>query len=145
MRRKWIVAIILYCLICAASAISEESAMDVFIDKGACPFECCTYRTWNVEKETELFEKPEVHTKIIAYVKPGAKVEAITGEVHVTTGVFLVEKEFSRYRPGDILQVLTYLGEGHFKILSNEQMYDEDLAQLRHDLSDFKKVYYPLR
>jgi len=127
MKRKWMTATILGCLIYAGSAISEEAANDVLVDKGACPFECCTYRTWYVEKETGLVEKPEVHAKIIASVQPGAKVEAITGEVHATAGVFEVEKEFSGYKPGDILRVFTYLGEGRFKTLFDGQMHDEDL------------------
>ncbi len=127
MRRKWFAAAIMAFVIQAGPVIPMESTNETLIDKEACPFECCTYRTWSVEKETELLGKPVIGSETTASLKPGMKVEAITGEVHITAGIFLVEKKFSSYKPGDILQVFTYLGEGHFKVRFNGQMNEEDL------------------
>ncbi len=53
----------------------------VFIDKGACPFECCTYREWTVEKDTEFYDKVD-GKKIIGKVVKGTKIQGVTGEVH---------------------------------------------------------------
>ena len=74
----------------------------------------------------ELLEKPEINSKVIFTIKPGTNVEAITGEVHVTAGIFRVKKEFSRYKPGDHIYIYTYYGEGYFKVWFNGKYYEEE-------------------
>jgi hypothetical protein len=55
-------------------------------------------------------------------------VEAITGEVHATPVRFVVKKPHAEYKPGDVLWVYTYLGEGHFRVWRNGAMQEEDLG-----------------
>jgi hypothetical protein len=129
MNPKWIVAPILIGSLCISPAFTlEGTPPESLVDKGACPFECCTYRTWYVDEETEIREKPEMHSKIITTVGPGEAVEAITGEVHVSAGKFSVRKAFSRYVPGDRLWIYTYLGEGFFKVWFKGRYYEEDFG-----------------
>ncbi len=80
----------------------------VFVDKGACPFECCTYRAWSVEKDTDLFDAVD-GKKIIGKAKKGQKLTAITGEVH--TVPFKVKTN-----DGNEIYLLTYQGEGFWKV-----------------------------
>lgn len=95
-----------------------------YVSKGACPFECCTYRHWSVEKETTLFEKPDSQ-KIVGKAGAGTMVTGITGDVYVTEPlavgvIFPVPNSVSTVsnvvplQQGDILFLLHYLGEGNF-------------------------------
>lgn len=128
MKSTAIAAFFIACLL-SGSPVSPQEAPppETLIDKGACPFECCTYRTWHADSETELLEKPEPGSGIVATVPQGSEVEALTGDVYVTAGIFSVEKAFSRYEPGDSIRVYTYLGEGRFKTWFNGRFYEDDL------------------
>ena len=111
----------------AADASSVEAPKSVYIDKGACPFECCRYGSWTVRKTTTAHISPDTFSDRAGEYQSGAKVTALSGEVHTVPGRFIVKKAHARYTPGDTILVLTYLGEGHFKIWFNERMYVEDL------------------
>lgn len=49
-------------LICVAAAIAQgeqgSSAPDPYISKGACPFECCSYREWIANRDVTVMDKP---------------------------------------------------------------------------------------
>jgi hypothetical protein len=137
MNLKWMVSLFLICLFCCGPALTlEPTPPESLVDKGACPFECCKYRTWYVEKRVDLREKPELNSKIVAALEPGSAVEAVTGEVHVTAGIFSVQKAFSRYEPGDRFWVYTYLGEGWFKTWYEGRYYEEDLGCSPNEISE---------
>jgi hypothetical protein len=99
-----------------------------YIDQGACPFECCVYRTWNSDVDTLIYAKPDTSSKAAGLLKRGTAVEALTGEVHTSPVRFLVNKPHGPYKPGDVLWVYTYLGEGHFKVWRNGALEEEDLG-----------------
>ena len=42
----------------AAQTAGEQKPPNVYIDKGACPFECCTYREWVAHTDVTLLESP---------------------------------------------------------------------------------------
>ena len=86
-------------------------------DVGACPFECCTFREWTVEADTQLHARPVVKSPVIASAKKGSKVLGITGTVVVTKpGEFQVRTPgVDGYAVGDSVWVYTQLGEGYFK------------------------------
>jgi len=83
----------------------------LFIDKGACPFECCTYREWTVEKDTELYDSID-GKKIIGIAKKGSQIRGITGEVH-TVPLEIKDND------GNKIYLLTYQGEGVWKVWDN--------------------------
>jgi hypothetical protein len=117
-------------------ATGADSPPAVFIDKGACPFECCTYRAWNVKADTVVRAKPDKTAKVVGLLKAGAIVEAITGEVHSSPAVFVVKQPHAGYKPGDVLWVYTYLGEGRFKVWRNGAMHEEDLGFSPHGANE---------
>lgn len=80
----------------------------MYVDKGACPFECCTYREWTVTKDTDLFDAVDGKKKV-GVAKKGSKVTGVTGEVH-TVPLKMKDKE------GNEFFLLTYQGEGFWKI-----------------------------
>jgi hypothetical protein len=109
-------------------ATGADSPPAKHIDKGTCPFECCTYRTWHTKVDTVAYAQPHKNAKVVGLLKVDAMVEAITGEVHSSPVRFVVKKLHAEYRPGDVLWVYTYLGEGHFKVWHHGAMQEEDLG-----------------
>lgn len=97
------------------SAARADSHPSSYIDKGACPFECCTYRAWKADAAAKLHAEPDVRSRIVGVAKPGATVQALTGEVHSRPGRVEVKRDQQAFRAGDVLWVYTYLGEGFFK------------------------------
>ena len=46
------------CLLGVRSTVALQTAPALpYESPGACPFECCTYRTWTVEAHTELLRQ----------------------------------------------------------------------------------------
>ena len=99
-----------------------------FVDHGACPFECCRYGDWSVEKDTILRASPKRDSTKVATLKKGMTVEALTGDVVVVPSHFRVKNAHGDDKPGDVLWVYTYTGEGSFKVWRDGQMREEDLG-----------------
>lgn len=92
-----------------------------YVDKGACPFECCTYRQWDVVKPTALRKSMSDSSPVFLRLKAGEKVRGMTGVV-ITTVPGIVEA-IKRTKVGtmwanrgDRVYVLTNLGEGFAKV-----------------------------
>ena len=94
-----------------------------FEDVGACPFECCTYRAWTVEKPTALRSDRVSTAPIVASLLPNSVVTAVTGVVVTEkAGIarvrapFEISDAFTKSRivfnPGDTIFLLHYEGEG---------------------------------
>lgn len=110
-----------------ASFAQTEDYPRLFVDKGACPFECCTYREWDALEKTQLFSEPKSNSHIVGYVEKGAKVLALTGEVHTKPGKLIVRRDVTLFKHGDILWVYTYLGEGYFKIWNKGRFIEDQV------------------
>jgi hypothetical protein len=111
----------------------------LYVDQGACPFECCQYGEWTASKPAPVYAQPVAGAQSLATVTTGTKIKAITGEVRTRAGRFVVRKpmismrtnangEQERYKPGDVIYVYTYHGEGHFTVWFAGMMYDESLG-----------------
>jgi hypothetical protein len=120
-------AIALSSLSLATLTGAQSQPPKLFVDKGACPFECCTYRKWKTEKTTVAYEQPNKRSKQIGKFVAGQTVRALTGEVRTVPSRFIVKHAQGKYKIGDVLWVYTYLGEGHFKVWFNGRLYDEGL------------------
>lgn len=99
----------------------------VYVDKGACPFECCTYRKWKTEKTTIAYARPDRKSKQVGRFRKGTWVAGLTGQVTSVPGKFIIVRKHERYKPGDVLWVYTPLGEGFYKVWFKGRMYDEGL------------------
>lgn len=115
-------------LVLPATVFLQKKPPTVFVDKGACPFECCTYGKWKTEKKIVLYARPDKRSKIVGSVPAKMNVTALTGEVRTIGGRFTVKKPFEKYQPGDVLWLYTYSGEGVFKIWFKGKMYEENLG-----------------
>lgn len=70
--------------IAAVPTSGEASSKDkfpeppaVYVDKGACPGECCVFRSWSVLKDAALLDKPD-GTHVVSVVKKGEWVKGLT-------------------------------------------------------------------
>lgn len=99
------------------SGTNEKTPPHVYVDKGACPFECCTYRQWTVEKNTTLLDRPR-GTRAIARLSKGEVVTGLTGEVISTPIPVTSDRDIPEtgIKKGDTFYVLHYDGEGYWKV-----------------------------
>src|SRR5450755_2963719 len=84
-----------------------------YIDKGACPFECCTYHDWKTAKPVTLLDKPSGSKRIVD-VKAGVVVRGVTGQVISKPQRIVATKAFSDtpIKKGDVFYFIHYAGEG---------------------------------
>lgn len=88
----------------------------IYVNKNACPYECCTYREWDVNKDTELYTGIN-GKKMNVVVKAGTKVTAVTGEVH-SQPLKIQTKQ------GKDIYLLTYEGEGYWTVWQDGKVLD---------------------
>jgi hypothetical protein len=98
-----------------------------YVDRGACPFECCTYRAWRTEKTAIAYSKPNRRSKRVGVFKAGSNVVGLTGEVRTTPGKFIILKPHGKYKAGDVLWVYTPHGEGFYKVWFKGRRFQEGL------------------
>jgi hypothetical protein len=101
-------------------AVFAQTPSLPFEDRGACPFECCVYRTWVANKPTVVRSKRNVSDSTAFTVKRGERITALTGVVITTQyGTLKVlspaEVDGVRVKAGETLYLLTYQGEGFYK------------------------------
>ncbi|HJW29531.1 MAG TPA: hypothetical protein VJ508_09820, partial [Saprospiraceae bacterium] len=92
-----------------------------FVDKGKCPGEGCAYGKWQAQKQIKLYSEKSRTSRVVAIIKSGTIVKAITGDVHTTPGIFILEKPFEHnegkphvHRPIEPIYIYTYRGEGYY-------------------------------
>ena len=113
--------------ITAAAGAAADQHPSPYVDEGACPFECCTYREWKVEHDSELRSAPEHRATVVGKVRSGETVQALTGNVVTTPARFRVKRDHAGYLQGESFWVYTYLGEGLFRIWRDGAMQEEQL------------------
>ena len=93
-----------------------------YVDKGACPFECCTYGKWTARHETTVVADHRPGSPAAFRLKAGEPVTAdygfvVTtrpGRIRATSPVTIGEgKDRTSLQPGDVVYVLHYVGEGN--------------------------------
>src|SRR5262245_59899363 len=89
------------------SVFAAEKAKfgSTYVDRGACPFECCQYAAWTTTQPIELRPRPDESAEVLASLDAGQLVQAVTGEVHTLPGLFRVKKDSPPYRVGDVVLI----------------------------------------
>lgn len=103
------------------SVTAQVPPPPLYIDPGACPFECCGYTQWLARERTLLRGAADSMAMAVDTLQEGERVEAVTGEVRTAPAPFLVREIIHstsgrRWSPGDTIWVLTYIGEGNFSV-----------------------------
>ncbi len=127
--RRGVLAVILT----AGYSQCEQSAVppQLYISKGACPFECCTYQLWIANRVVALVDHPG--GKVIAQVRKGDKVQAITGEVETHQLRFKIKRkglDFDKVTEpvpvGSTVYLLHPVGEGFWLVWFNGKVIQMD-------------------
>jgi hypothetical protein len=90
---------------------------ELYISKGACPFECCTYRKWRANRTVTLMDHPG--GKPMAQVRNHEQVLAITGEVRTHPLRVTIKKKGSQNGSvpvGSTVYLLHPIGEGFWLV-----------------------------
>lgn len=107
-----------------------------YADYGACPFECCTYRRWSVVADTVFYKQRSESSGESFRVRKGEHVIGLTGVViTLKPGKAIVRKATTigtgkrktRVKPGDVLYLLHYEGEGIYKIWFSGGIYENEI------------------
>ena len=116
----------------------EKKPARDYVSKEACPFECCTFRTWDVYADTILYDKPRGE-KVVARVGKGEKVEGLTGEVHIRPMAVAVRHSppYLNVSTGAIVFLLDYLGEGIRRVWVDGKVLELDIHGNIHDHCPF--------
>jgi hypothetical protein len=107
---------------------AQISRPDVHVEKGACPFECCTYGRWQATEGVTLRSAPSADAPLAGELLPGDSVTAETGEVRTSPGAFVIKTPYRGFEVGDTIWVLDYRGEGHFNAWYRGETIDADLG-----------------
>ena len=113
-----------------ATSLAQGEDLDIsndYIVEGACPFECCTYREWGVESETQLYKGKNIESQKVVIVEPGNTVQALTGDVHVRPLKLSVNMDHKTHRAGETIWLLNYLGEGYYRAWKNGELISVEL------------------
>ncbi|HYW74184.1 MAG TPA: hypothetical protein VE961_24385 [Pyrinomonadaceae bacterium] len=118
--------------LCSAQSLLPPTP---YLDHGACPFECCTYRRWTVEKDTVIYRQRSTSAGVAFRLKRGDHVTGVTGVVvTLKPGPVIVKKARTigedrkvRVKPGDILYLLHYSGEGIYKLWFRGRTYEAEM------------------
>jgi hypothetical protein len=116
---------------------SSDLPPPVYESKGACPFECCTYREWKTNKPVELVESIGSAT-VVAGVAAGVDVRGVTGEVHIEPRPYVALEDIGQLKAGDVIFLLDSRGEGHFNYWYNGELepelgFEEGLAMYSYE------------
>jgi len=113
--------------ICSNAFTSDKSFPTTpFIDKGACPFECCRYGDWIAKTAMDLTSNIN-GSDIVERVSAGEKIKALTGEVYTIPNEVEVIKDHNKFKRGDKIYLLTYQGEGLYRVWFNGKISSEEI------------------
>lgn len=123
-------------LVDAAGGPARSSPPTVpYEDHGACPFECCTYRTWTVEADTDVRTDRKDSAPVVFRLRAGDQVDGLTGVVITRKlGKAIVRKPMTiepheiKLDPGAIIYIVNYVGEGAWNIWVRGHLYQAEIS-----------------
>lgn len=104
----------------ATVAAAQSPPPAPYSDRGACPFECCTYRRWTVDKATAVRSAMNDRSPVAFRLRAGERVRGITGLV-ITSQPGIADalkntvQDGVRIARGGRIYLYTNLGEGFMK------------------------------
>lgn len=135
----------------SVAATAQKPLKLPFLDWGACPFECCTYRDWVASENMTAYSSRDENSTAVFKIKQNETVKAITGVV-VTRQAGLVDilktvkLGYAGYQDdtlltlhkGERIAVLHYAGEGQEVFWYKGKTYTDEIGLQRTDT--FKKL-----
>jgi hypothetical protein len=82
--RRWWLILVCGALVGCGPADRRAGPALPFDEEGACPFQCCTYREWTVDWDTDIHADRRDDSPVAMRVTLGQTVQALTGVVSTT-------------------------------------------------------------
>lgn len=125
-----------------------------YLDWGACPFECCTYREWVASAPMNVYKNRNEKSDVVFKLNKDERVRAITGVVATyKLGVTEIIKSVKigytatsdlpqlSLKQGDVVYTLHYAGEGFEVFWYQGKTYSDELSISNSDT--FKTISSP--
>lgn len=77
MKNKILIVLLSFLFCSSISIHADEMPPLPFVDKNACPFECCQYGYWVSIQEFKAYIEPKNDSTIVYVINKGEKVEAL--------------------------------------------------------------------
>lgn len=119
--------LLLLVVVSEMSYSSDFNPQAEYIENNSCPFECCSYRNWQVQEQTTLFKHKDEKSEAIALLTKGQNVEAVTGDIHIKPLKLTFKKDYKNFKKGEVVWILNYLGEGIYNAWSNDELVEIEL------------------
>lgn len=119
-----------------SSAASAPNLLEgVYVDRGVCPFECCTYRDWSTMVAVPVYVAEGDSSKVAFSLEAGQGFTAQTGNVHVRPLGLAVMRDTAtlvhvhppgplKLAKGDSMEVISPVGEGYYRVRYRGTVYE---------------------
>ena len=102
-----------------------------WLQKPACPFECCRYGRWTAVVILLLRDGASDSAKEITTISAGTSFRALTGHTETDAGVARFLQADQGFGKGQTVAIYDHIGEGHYRAWVTDHMRDVDLAELQ--------------
>lgn len=134
-QRLYVRIAVFLCLLFSYRTVTAEEPPVNYEDPGVCPFECCEYRNWTANADTEIYKGRDSTSEVIFHVSKSEVIRGLTGIViTITPGKAIVKKAITlgqddqvNAKAGDVLYLLHYEGEGIVKFWLHGKVYSDEL------------------
>jgi len=146
MNLSFAIVFVVWAVTASAAVNSSDQPRLPYLDWGACPFECCTYRKWQANTSVTIYKSRNQNAEVAFQLKQGEWVSGVTGVV--VTNQFGVSKILKPlelgYRPkdlkpqlsltpGELVYTLHYLGEGFDLFWYKGKTYSDQISSREPD------------
>lgn len=135
MNKLLVISFVFLVSACPASEAQEQPPAN-YENWGVCPFECCEYRDWTASADIPVHESRSDKSAVVFHLQKQEKLRALTGVVVTEkAGVVRLNKAVQdgyvkgvdrpqlTFKAGDIIYMLSPLGEGFFLFWYRGKVY----------------------
>jgi len=151
-RRMKVLGLLMLLMPIHVDVLASESNMPAmpYYDWGACPFEGCSYDTWEVCARTVLYKEPDEKTPAVLTIEKKETIQALTGVVitsqpgivKVLKSITLDDQHPIALKPGDVFYILHYQGEGFDLFWYKGALHSDQMDYYNQLPNAVKGVYY---
>ena len=124
----------------ATALLGQVRPPEPHVERGVCPFECCTYRDWTADSTIRVYREEGSRAAVALLLARGDTFQAVTGNVHIVRlGIVRMRRPYTVFsetdaRPPNVLDtiplgvndtayVLSYRGEGYYDVWIRGQVH----------------------
>jgi hypothetical protein len=136
--------LVFFLILRTLGAAADDAPPQRYESWGVCPFECCTYREWTADAEVLVHAQRSEQSPVLFRLHHGESFDALDGVV-ITENPAAIKVDQAVYdgyvegndkpqlslNPGDVVYMLTPLGEGAYLFWYKGKVYKAGTVQLQ--------------